>query len=125
MSLFKTTLLALTASGFAATAALANPGNFQVGGGGPAKVKEVKLSFSGLNNGCPDEVALTTRVETTGPGNFKIRYRKAGGGKSDLITVSAVKTQNGKYVAKHVQKMTLKESTNTKYMVESGSKISP
>jgi hypothetical protein len=78
-----------------------------------------------MNQGCPDEVALIARVETTGPGNFQIRYRQAGGGKSDLITVTAVKTQNGKYAAKHVQPMTLTKSTNTKYMVESGAKISP
>jgi hypothetical protein len=69
--------------------------------------------------------SLCTRVETTGPGTFKIRYRKAGGGKSDLIAVQAVKSQNGKYVAKHVQPMTIAKTTDTKYMVESGNKISP
>jgi hypothetical protein len=125
MSLLSRSLIAITASSFVATAALAAPGNFQAGGNGPATVKEVKLSLSGVNDGCPDEIALITRVETTGPGNFKIRYRMAGGGKSDLITVQAVRTQNGKYVAKHVQPMTIKESTDTKYMVESGAKISP
>lgn len=70
-------------------------------------------------------MALITRVETTGPGNVQIRYRKAGGGASGLITVKATKTQNGKYAAKHVQSMTVETSTNTKYMVEAGAKISP
>jgi hypothetical protein len=125
MSLLSRSLITVTASSFIATAALSAPGNFQAGGNGPAQVKEVKLALSGVNDGCPDEIALITRVETTGPGNFNIRYRKAGGGKSDLVTVQAVKTQNGKYVAKHVQAMTIKEATDTKYMVESGAKISP
>jgi hypothetical protein len=82
-------------------------------------------SKSRNTGGCPSNGALITRVETTGLGNFQIRHRKAGGGKSDLITVAAVKTQNGKYVAKHVQPMTIATNTNTKYMVESGAKISP
>jgi hypothetical protein len=118
------TIAAVAASSFVAGAAFAG-GNFQVGGSGPATVKQVKLSLNGFNGGCPSNGALITRVETTGPGNFKIRYRKAGGGKSDLITVAAVKTQNGKYVAKHVQPMTITKTTDTKYMVESGAKISP
>jgi hypothetical protein len=125
MSLFTRTLVALAASSFVASTALAAPNNFQAGGNGPAEVKSVKLSVNGINQGCPDEIALITRVETTGPGNFKIRYRQAGGGKSDLITVKAVKTQNGKYVAKHIRPMTITKSTDTKYMVESGAKISP
>jgi len=54
---------------------------------------------NGVNKGCPDEIALITCVETTGLGTFKIRYRNAGGGKPDLISVPAIKTQNGKYVA--------------------------
>lgn len=125
MSLITRTLLALTASSFVASAALAaGPGDLQAGGNGPATVKQVKLSLSGINKGCPDEIALITRVETTGPGNFNIRYRKAGGGKSGPITVKATKTQNGKYVAKHVQSMTISKTTDTKYMVESGAKIS-
>lgn len=125
MSHITRTLIALTASSFVATAALAGPGGLQSGGNGPATVKQVKLSLNGFNGACPSNGALIARVETTGPGNFKIRYRKAGGGKSDLITVKAVKTQNGKYVAKHVQPMTLAKTTQTKYMVESGAKISP
>jgi hypothetical protein len=125
MSLLSRTVIALAASSLVASTALAQPLDLQGGGNGPAKVKEVKLSLSGVDKGCPDEIALITRVETTGPGNFKIRYRKAGGGKSDLITVQAVKTQNGKYVAKHVQAMNITQTTDTKYMVESGAKISP
>ncbi|MCP4381290.1 MAG: hypothetical protein GY798_07710, partial [Hyphomicrobiales bacterium] len=69
--------------------------------------------------------ALITRVVTTGPGTFNIQYRKAGGGKSGVIKVQAAKTQNGKYAAKHVQPINITKSTNTKYMVESGAKISP
>jgi len=118
-------LMAVTASALFAAGAMAAPKGFTSGGHGPASVKSVKLAYSGENKGCPDEVALITRVETTGPGNFKIRYRQAGGGKSALITVKAEKTQNGKYVAKHVQTMTLNKSTDTKYMVESDGKISP
>jgi len=126
MSILARTLIAFTASSFVASAALAlGPGDLQAGGNGPAQIKQVKLSLNGFNGACPSSGALITRVETTGPGNFKIRYRKAGGGKSDLITVQAVKTQNGKYVAKHVQAMTITKTTNTKYMVESGAKISP
>jgi hypothetical protein len=119
------TLIAFAATSFAASAALAAGPGFQAGGNGPAEVKKVTLSLSGMNQGCPDEVALITRVETTGPGNFQIRYRQAGGGKSGLITVNSVKTQNGKYAAKHVQAINLTKSTSTKYMVESGAKISP
>jgi hypothetical protein len=125
MSLIVRTIIAIAASSFAAATALAGPA-FQAGGGnGPAEVKQVKLSLNGFKGDCPSSGGLITRVETTGLGNFQIRYRKAGGGKSDLITVAAVKTQNGKYVAKHVQPMTITETTNTKYMVESGAKISP
>lgn len=119
------TIIAVAATSFVAAAAVAGPGDLKAGGSGPAQVKQVKLSLNGFNGACPSKGALITRVETTGPGNFKIRYRKAGGGKSDLITVAAAKTQNGKYVAKHVQPMTLAKTTNTKYMVESGAKISP
>jgi hypothetical protein len=125
MSLIVRTIIAVAATSFAATTALAGAGGFPTGGNGPAQVKQVKLSLNGFTGGCPSNGALITRVETTGLGNFQIRYRKAGGGKSDLITVAAVKTQNGKYVAKHVQPMTLATTTNTKYMVESGAKISP
>ena len=125
MSIITRTILAIAASSFVVSGALAAGPGFQAGGNGPAQVKSVKLSLSGVNKGCPDEIALITRVETTGLGTFKIRYRKAGGGKSDLISVQAVKTQNGKNVAKHVQPMTIAKTTNTKYMVESGNKISP
>lgn len=118
-------LVALTASTIMASTTFAGPGGFQAGGNGPAEVQQVKLYLNGFNGSCPSKGALITRVVTTGPGNFEIRYRKAGGGKSDLITVKATKTQNGKYVAKHVQPMTIAKTTDTKYMVESGAKISP
>jgi hypothetical protein len=124
MSFIPRTVIALTAATLAASAAYAGPG-FQAGGNGPAKVEQVKLYLNGFDGACPSKGALITRVVTTGLGNFQIRYRKAGGGKSDLITVSAKKTQNGKYVAKHVQPMTITKTTDTKYMVESGAKISP
>lgn len=123
MTIISRTLIALAATGMLVSGAAAQ--NFKTGGNSPATVKNVKLQFHGLNKGCPDEVALVTYVETTGPGNFKIVYRQAGGGKSAPITVKATKTNNGKYAAKHVQSFTLSKTTDTKYMVESGAKISP
>ncbi len=111
--------LALATIGLAlSSAALAGPNNIQAGGNGPATIKYVKLAVSGQNKGCPDKMALISRAETTGPINVKFRYRKAGGGKSGLVTVKAKKTQNGKWLAKHVQEFTVEKTTNTKYMVE-------
>ena len=100
------------------TGAQAAPNNIQAGGNGPATIKSVKLAVSGQNKGCPDEMALISRAETTGPINVKFRYRQAGGGKSGIMTVMAKKTANGKWVAKHVQKFTVAKTTSTKYMVE-------
>ncbi|MCP4307738.1 MAG: hypothetical protein GY788_23270, partial [bacterium] len=102
MSFFPFALATAAAIGLLTVATPSHSGDLQVGGNGPAKVKSVKLSLSGVNQGCPDEVALITRVVTTGPGTFNIQYRKAGGGKSGVIKVQAAKTQNGKYAAKHV-----------------------
>lgn len=125
MSFFSGTIATAAAIALLTVATPSDAKDLQVGGNGPATVKSVKLSLNGMNQGCPDEIALITRVETTGLGNFDIQYRKAGGGKSAVIKVQAKKTQNGKYVAKHVQSINITKSTNTKYMVESGAKISP
>ena len=125
MSILSRTIIAVAGVGLLATSAMAGPDDLKAGGNGPTTVKTVSLSLSGVNNGCPDEIALIARIETTGPGTFTIRYRKAGGGVSAPIQVQATKTQNGKYAGKHVQQMTIATTTNTKYMVEAGAKISP
>ncbi len=109
-------LCALLSLAFATGASAGD--KLQGGGNGPATIKYVKLAISGQNKGCPDKMALISRAETTGPINVKFRYRQAGGGKSGLVTVKAKKTQNGKWVAKHVQEFTIAKTTNTKYMVE-------
>ncbi|MHA1189124.1 MAG: hypothetical protein ACTSSQ_01490 [Alphaproteobacteria bacterium] len=110
--------IALATLSLSLTSAALAGNKFQGGGNGPATIKYVKLAASGKNKGCPDKMALISRAETTGPINVKFRYRQAGGGKSALITVKAKKTQNGKWVAKHVQEFTIAKTTNTKYMVE-------
>ncbi|WP_421725881.1 hypothetical protein [Bauldia sp.] len=125
MSFFSGSLAAIAAIGLLTVATPSKAGELKVGGNGPIIVKQVKLALNGVNDGCPDEIALIARVETSGPGNVDIRYRKAGGGASNVITVQATKTQNGKYVAKHVQPFTVDKATNTKYMVEAGAKVSP
>jgi hypothetical protein len=129
MSILSRSLIAATALVIATSAAVAASGDLVGGGGtGPAKVEQVKLALNGLNSDkCPIKVALIARVVADKPGNFEIRYRKAGGGMSDYVKISTQKTATGLYVAKHVQPFTIEGPTNTKYMVEvkGQPKISP
>jgi hypothetical protein len=129
MTILSRSILAASALVFAASTALAGSGGLVSGGGtGPAKVEQVKLALNGLNNDqCPIKVALITRVVADKPGNFEIRYRKAGGGMSGYVKISTQKTATGLYVAKHVQPFTIDAPTDTKYMVEvkGQPKISP
>lgn len=70
------------------------------------------------SNACPTTASINARFETNMKGKVTFIYRRAGGGKSNPITVNAKKMPNGKFMAVHNQEVKIDKATDTKYMVE-------
>jgi hypothetical protein len=100
MSIFTRTLLALVASSFVASAALAGPGDLQAGGNGPLKVLKVQLGIKGPKTTlCPTTAETQGWVFTNHEGPVQVMIARKGQGVGAPFTIQAKKTQTGLYMA--------------------------
>jgi hypothetical protein len=118
MSLFSRTFLALVASSFVASAALAGPGDFQVGGNGPNKVLKAQLGIQGpATNTCPNEAKVTGWVFTNYAGKVQIMIARKGQGVGQPITLDTKKAANGQYVATYSKTVPILTPVDAEYRI--------
>ncbi len=85
----------------------------------PMKVTQVQLGIKvSKGNSCKKTATFTSWVFGDKAGWTKVRYRRAGGGKSAWYLVKLHKGSGGVYLGSHTQKQTFTKPANTKYMVE-------
>jgi hypothetical protein len=106
MSLSTRTFLALVASSFVASAALAGPGDFQAGGNGPDKILKAQLGIKGpKTNTCPTEATTAGWVFTNFAGPVQVMIARKGQGVGAPFTIQAKKAANGQYMATFSRKV--------------------
>jgi len=85
----------------------------------PMKVTKVQLGIKlTKNSNCKKTASFTTWVFGTKGGWAKIRYRRAGGGKSAWFPVKLKKGSGGVYLGTHTRKQLYTKPANTKFLVE-------
>lgn len=100
MSTIARTLLALFATSFVATSALAGPGDFQVGGNGPNKVLKAQYGIKGpKTTTCPTTAETQGWVFTNYAGPVQVMIARKGQGVGAPFTIQAKKAANGQYMA--------------------------
>lgn len=108
------TLLALFASTFVASAALA--GNFQAGGDGPDKVLKAQLGIKGpKTNVCPTEATTSGWVFTNYEGPVQVMIARKGQGVGAPFTIHAKKAANGQYMASFTRKVPITGPIDAEY----------
>jgi len=99
MSIVTRILLALFASSFVATAAVAGIDDLQVGGNGPDKVLKVQFGIKAPTGVCPTTGERMGWVFTNYEGSVRVMIARKFGGVSAPFYIQAKKGQNGLYMA--------------------------
>ena len=85
----------------------------------PMKLSRVQLGIVvAKTKSCPKTVTFKSWVFANKAGWAKVRYRKAGGGKSAWYPVKVRKGAGGIYMGSHTVKRTFTKAADTKYMAE-------
>ncbi len=125
MSKFTHMLLAIAASSFVATGALAGPGNFQAGGNGPNKVLKVQLGIKGpTTTACPATATTTGWVFTNYAGPVQVMIARKGQSVGAPFVIQAKKAANGQYMATFSRKVTINGPINAEYRLLAQGQVS-
>ncbi len=116
MSFLTRTLLALAASSFVASAAVAGPFDLQGGGNGPDKVLSAQLGIKGpKTNVCPNEASVMGWVFTNYAGPVQIMIARKGQGVGAPVVIQAKKAANGQYMATYSKKVAIHAPIDAEY----------
>jgi hypothetical protein len=116
MSFLTRTLLAVAASSFVASAALAQPLDLQGGGNGPDKVLSAQLGIKGpKTNTCPNEATVMGWVFTNYAGPVQVMIARKGQGVGAPVMIEAKKAANGKYMAAYSKKVPILAPVDAEY----------
>lgn len=125
MSIVTRTLLALVASSFVASAAVAGPGDLQNGGNGPLKVVKVQLGIKGPKTAvCPAIAETQGWVFTNREGPVQVMIIRKGMGVGAPFTIQAKKTPTGLYMASFKRTVQILGPLDAAYRLASGGKFS-
>jgi hypothetical protein len=125
MSIFTRTLLALVASSFVASAAIAGPGDLQNGGNGPLKVVKVQLGIKGpKTNVCPATAETQGWVFTNQEGPVQVMIIRKAMGVGAPFTIHAKKTPTGLYMESFKRTVTITHPLDTESRLASGGEFS-
>ena len=116
MSMLTRTVIALAASSFVATAALAQPFDLQGGGNGPDKVLSAQLGIKGpKTNACPNEATVMGWVETNYAGPVQIMIARKGQCVGAPVVIQAKAAPGGRYMATYSKKITIHAPIDAEY----------
>lgn len=116
MSMLTRTVIALAATSFVATAALAQPLDLQAGGNGPDKVLSATLGIKGpKTNVCPNEATVMGWVETNYAGPVQIMIARKGQGVGAPVVIQAKAAPGGRYMATYSKKVTIHTAIDAEY----------